>query len=79
MTFSDYATVTFRVKKSSFSPLEANTTLFYFYYSAYECKPAIIKFTATKLNIIIAKPITANQADFFPSHPFDRRRCKKAA
>lgn len=46
---------------------------------AYECKPAIIKFTTIKLNIMIAKPITASQADFSPCHPLDNRKCSTAA
>ena len=45
---------------------------------AYECKPAIIKFTTIKLNIMIAKPITASQADFSPCHPLDNRKCSTA-
>ena len=42
------------------------------YDPAYECKPAMTKFTAIRLNIMITKPMTASHADFSPCHPFDK-------
>src|SRR5690606_9268284 len=46
---------------------------------AYECSPAIIKLTATELNMMMTKPITASQADFSPAQPLPSRKCKYAA
>jgi hypothetical protein len=57
-------------------PLHLNITI---QNQAYECKPAITRLTKIRLNMMMAKPMTASQADFSPCQPFDIRRCKKAA